>query len=145
MPQQNSFSCAMGIMAPGSSDWWHGHSYGQLLADWREDGENYRPRFTTDKKCFCSWESEKSLRPHYRKQFWMRYNLNLNTRTMRSHHHLKGTLGKEENAASTSKGCLVCSGDCPLSMSGTQTDSMSSLRTYCVHQSLRSHSVDRNW
>lgn len=51
-------------------------------------------------------ESEKSLRPHYRKQVWVRYNLNLNTRTTRSHPHLKGTLGKEENAASTSKGAL---------------------------------------
>lgn len=36
----------------------------------------------------------------------MRYNLSLNTRTVRSHHHL--TLGKEDSAATTSKGCLMC-------------------------------------
>lgn len=38
----------------------------------------------------------------------MRYNLSLNTRTVRSHHHLKGTLGKEDSAATTSKGRLMC-------------------------------------
>lgn len=37
----------------------------------------------------------------------MRYNLSLNTRTARSHHHHL-TLGKEDSAATTSKGCLMC-------------------------------------
>lgn len=37
----------------------------------------------------------------------MRYNLSLNTRTVRSHHHHL-TLGKEDSAAMTSKGRLVC-------------------------------------
>lgn len=76
----------------------------------------------------------------------MGYNLSLNTRTVRSHHHLKGTLGKEDSAATTSKDCLMCARRLSiLHVGNPNTDSMSSLRTYGEHTVRRETALRGKW
>lgn len=81
--------------------------------------------------------------PQYRKQVWMRYNQS-EPQTMRNHHHLTGTPGKEDDAA-TSKGCLMCAQETVHSPRLEPKHRFHVVtRTYCVHQSLRAHSVEGN-
>lgn len=74
----------------------------------------------------------------------MRYNQSEH-QTRRSHHHLTGTLGKEDDAAMTSKACPVCAQETVHSPRLEPKHRFHVVtRTYCVHQSLRAHSVEGN-
>lgn len=133
------FPCVMGIMAPRKSN---GMLQGQLLSDW---GERWRKPPSQFYKSFCSWESERPLRPQYKKQDW-RYNLSLNTRTMQSKSQPSPAEGdpRESRKWSKDKDRFICvlRGPSILHFCNPNTDSTSFLRTHCVHQWRRSHSVE---